>query len=175
MFQSIQPAHTMVSTSLHTLSKKWEYSHACTIKTRQRSFTWQGASDRTHVVWKVVITGKKDAVFLLHLHRIGAPDSKVHHPSAGLSGSHHALMLWSNTIKTKSTPGSSQRATTMLLNIPYSTILICLKRHLAVKEVLNTPQNRNWFNLSKVNTSKKEAKAGWSLGLWKKNIPKNKY
>lgn len=53
----------------------------------------------------------------------------------------------------------------MLLNIPYPTILICLKRLLAVKEVLNTPQNRNWFNLSKASTLKREAKAGGSPGL----------
>lgn len=49
MFQSIQPAHTTVSTSLHTLSKKWEYSHARTIKTRQWSFAWKGEGETMYV------------------------------------------------------------------------------------------------------------------------------
>lgn len=152
MFQSIQPAHTVVSNSLHTLSKKWEYSHARTTKTRQWSFAWKGEGEKRHVVGTGEIGKKKHAVFLLQLDRFGAPDSKIDHPSAGLSGSHRTLILWRKTIKPKSTPGSIQRATTMLLNIPYPAILICLNCPLAVKEDLNTSRNYNCFNLSEVKT-----------------------
>lgn len=169
MFQSIQPAHTTVSTSLHTLSKKWECSHAHTIKTRQWSFTWKGEGERIHLVWTGE-NGKKKCSFLTPTAQNWCSRCKGSPPF----GRPEQISPCINTLKQhhqdQKHPRFNSKSHNNVAELPLSHHTHLPKASLGCQRGFDTSQNRNWFNLSKVNILKREAKAGWSPGLWKKNI-----